>query len=130
MVLQYKGFNNNWVYEEAETVTSAVVWVGKETRDYRKGGIRYEKKYENLHGREVGEVDLSYVKEMHEAVDRLIKEETRCGDEIVYHIDKPFDQMENVTVVTLNDKNKNVTRVFESGVYLLNGKGQTIQKLA
>lgn len=130
MVLQYKGFNNNWVYEEAETVTSAVVWVGKETRDYRKGGIRHEKKYENLHGREVGEVDLSYVKEMHEAVDRLIKEETHCGDEIVYHIDKPFDQMENVTVVTLNDKNKNVTRVFESGVYLLNGKGQTIQKLA
>lgn len=130
MVLQYKGFNNNWVYEEAETVTSAVVWVGKETRDYRKGGIRYEKKYENLHGKEVGEVDLNYVKEMHEAVDRLIKEETHCGDEIVYHIDKPFDQMENVTVVTLNDKNKNVTRVFESGVYLLNGKGQTIQKLA
>lgn len=130
MVLQYKGFNNNWVYEEAETVTSAVVWVGKETRDYRKGGIRYEKKYENLHGREIGEVDLSYVKEMHDAVDRLIKEETHCGDEIVYHIDKPFDQMENVTVVTLNDKNKNVTRVFESGVYLLNGKGQTIQKLA
>lgn len=130
MVLQYKGFNNNWVYEEAETVTSAVVWVGKETRDYRKGGIRYEKKYENLHGREIGEVDLNYVKEMHDAVDRLIKEETHCGDEIVYHIDKPFDQMENVTVVTLNDKNKNVTRVFESGVYLLNGKGQTIQKLA
>lgn len=130
MVLQYKGFNNNWVYEEAETVTSAVVWVGKETRDYRKGGIRYEKKYENLHGREICEVDLSYVKEMHDAVDRLIKEETHCGDEIVYHIDKPFDQMENVTVVTLNDKNKNVTRVFESGVYLLNGKGQTIQKLA
>lgn len=130
MVLQYKGFNNNWIYEEAETVTSAVVWVGKETRDYRKGGIRYEKKYENLHGREIGEVDLSYVKEMHDAVDRLIKEETHCGDEIVYHIDKPFDQMENVTVVTLNDKNKNVTRVFESGVYLLNGKGQTIQKLA
>lgn len=130
MVLQYKGFNNNWVYEEAETVTSAVVWVGKETRDYRKGGIRYEKKYENLHGREVDEVDLSYAKEMREAVDRLIREETHCGDEIVYHIDKPFDQMENVTVVTLNDRNKNVTRVFENGVYLLNGKGQTIQKLA
>ena len=67
---------------------------------------------------------------MHKAVDRLIREETHCSDEIVYHIDKPFDQMENVTVVTLNDKNKNVTRVFESGVYLLNSKGQTVQKLA
>ena len=130
MILQYKGFNNNWVYEEAEVITSAMVWVGKETRDYRRGGIRYEKKYENLHGREIGEADLAYVKEIHEAVDRLIREETHCGDEIVYHIDKPFDQMENVTVVTLNDKNKNVTRVFESGVYLLNSKGQTVQKLA
>ena len=63
-------------------------------------------------------------------VDRLIREETHCGDEIVYHIDKPFDQMDNVIVVTLNDKNKNITYVFESGVFLLNSKGQTVQKLA
>lgn len=130
MILQYKGFNNNWVYEEAEVVTSAVVWVGKETQDYREGGVRYKKKYENLHGREIGEADLAYVEEMHEAVDRLIKNETHCSDEIIYKIDKPFDQMENVTVVTLNDKNKSVTYVFESGVYLLNSKGQTVQKLA
>ncbi len=130
MILQYKGFNNNWCYEEADTITSAVVWVGKETRDYRKGGIRHKKRYENLHGLEIAEADLAYVKEMHEAVDRLIKKETHCGDEIVYHIDKPFDQMENVTVVSLTDKNKNITRVFENGVYLLNSKGQTVQKLA
>ena len=124
MILQYKGYNNNWVYEEAETVTWAVVWVGKETRDYRKGGIRYEKKKER------NQDDLAFSKEMHEAVDRLIKEETHCSDEIVYHNNGSFDQMENVTVVMLNDKNKNVTRVFESGVYLLNSKGQTVQKLA
>ena len=137
MVLQYKGFNNNWVYEEAEVITSAVVWVGKETRDYRKGGIRYEKKYEELYkdGKtpeqsDLNKVDLDYVAEMHKAVDSLIQDETHCGDEIVYHIDKPFDQMENVIVVTLNDKNKNITYVFESGVFLLNSKGQTIQKLA
>ena len=137
MILQYKGFNNNWVYEEAEVITSAVVWVGKETRDYRKGGIRYEKKYEELYSNnktpeqsDLDKVDLDYVAEMHKAVDILIQGETHCGDEIVYHIDKPFDQMENVIVVTLNDKNKNVTYVFESGVYLLNNKGQTVQKLA
>lgn len=137
MVLQYKGFNNNWIYEEAEVITSAVVWVGKETCAYRKGGVRYEKKYSELYKNgktpdqsDLNKVDLDYVAEMHKAVDRLIREETHCGDEIVYHIDKPFDQMENVTVVTLNDKNKNVTRVFESGVYLLNSKGQTVQKLA
>lgn len=130
MILQYKGFNNNWCYEEAETITQAVVWVGKETRDYRKGGERYNKKYENLHGLDIAKADLAFVKEMHEAVDRLIRKETHCDGEIVYHIDKPFDQMENVTVVTLNDKNKNITRVFESGVYLLNSKGQTVQRLA
>ena len=125
MILQYKGYNNNWVYEEADIITQAVVWVGKETRDYRKGGIRYE------HKKNSNQDDLAYVREMHEAVDRLIKEETHCNsDEIVYHINSSFDQMENVTVVTLSDKNKNITRVFESGVYLLNNKGQTVQKLA
>ena len=132
MILQYKGFNNNWCYEEADTITSAVVWVGKETRDYRDGGIRHSLKYSEdyMRGRSKEEVDLAYVKELHEAVDRLIKGETHCCDDIVYHIDKPFDQMENVTVVSLTDKNKNITRVFENGVYLLNSKGQTVQKLA
>ena len=124
MVLQYKGFNNNWCYEEADTITHAVVWVGKETRDYREGGARYKLKEVN------GQDDLSYVKELHDAVDRLIMEETHCADEITYHIDKPFDQMENVVVVTLSDRNKYITRVFESGVYLLNSRGQTVQRLA
>ena len=124
MILQYKGFNNNWCYEEADTITSAVVYVGKETRDYRKGGIRYEQK------QKLNQDDLAYVKEMHEAVDKIIMEETHCSDEIVYHINKPFDEMENVVVVTLSDKNKYVTRVFESSVYLLNNKGQTVQRLA
>lgn len=132
MILQYKGFNNNWVYEEAETVTYAVVWVGKETRDYREGGERYKRKYskEYIKGLTPEEIDLAYVTEMHKAVDRLIQKETCCADEIAYHIDKPFEQMENVTVVTLSDKNKYITRVFDSGVYLLNSKGQTVQKLA
>ncbi len=68
---------------------------------------------------------------MHEAVDRLIKEETHCGDDIVYHIAPTrFDNMENVVVATLQDKNKHVTRVFnpDGGVYLLNSRGQTVQK--
>lgn len=42
MILQYKGFNNNWCYEEAETIIFANVWVGKETKDYRRGGVRYD----------------------------------------------------------------------------------------
>ena len=124
MILQYKGFNNNWCFEEADTITSAVVWVGKETREYRKGGVRYEQK------QKLNQDDLAYVKELHNAVDKLIMEETHCDDEIAYHIDKPFDEMENVVVVMLRDRNKDITRVFESGVYLLNSKGQTVQKLA
>ena len=124
MILQYKGFNNNWCFEEADIITSATVWVGKETRGYRKGGVRYEQK------QKLNQDDLAYVKELHDAVNRLIMEETHCSDEIIYHIDKHFDEMENVVVVTLSDRNKNITRVFESGVYLLNSKGQTVQKLA
>lgn len=124
MILQYKGFNNNWVYEEAEVITHAVVYVGKETRDYRKGGIRYEQK------QKLNQDDLAYISEMRKAVDKLIIKETHCNDEIVYHIDKPFDEIENVVVVSLNDRNKNVTHVFEDGVYLLNSRGQTVQRLA
>ena len=135
MILEYKGFNNNWIYEEADTITHAVVWVGKETRDYRKGGIRHSLKYSEdyMRGRSKEEVDLAYAKELHEAVDRLIREETHCCDDIAYHIDTSrFDEMENVVVVTLQDKHKYVTRVFnpDSGVYLLNSRGQTVQKLA
>ena len=124
MILQYKGFNNNWIYEEADTITSAVVWVGKETRDYREDGVKYKQK------QKLNQDDLAYAEELHKAVDKLIMEETHCADEIVYHIDNPFNEMENVVVITLRDRNKYVTRVFEDGVYLLNGKGQTVQKLA
>ena len=135
MILQYKGFNNNWIYEEADTITHAVVWVGKETRDYRDGGARHSLKYseEYMRGRSKEEVDLAYVNEMHKAVDKLIKEETYCCDDIAYHIGSlRFDEMENVVVITLQDKHKYVTRVFTQGggVYLLNSRGQTVQKLA
>ena len=135
MILQYKGFNNNWIYEEAETITHAVVWVGKETRDYREGGVRHSLKYsgEYMRGRSKEEVDLAYVNEMHKAIDKLIKEETHCCDDIAYHIGSlRFDEMENVVVITLQDKHKYVTRVFAQGggVYLLNSRGQTVQKLA
>lgn len=123
MILQYKGFNNNWVYEEADTITSAVVWVGKVTHDYRKDGVKYEQK------QKLNQDNLTYMNELSKAIDKLIIEETHCNEEIVYHINKPFEEMENVVVITLNDRNKGVTRVFEEGVYLLNDKGQTVQRL-
>jgi len=134
MILQYKGFNNNWCYEQANTIVWSNVWVGKETRDYRQGGVRY-----NLHqaeskddlGRGIITSDLKYIEEIHKAVDHLIKEETKCADEIVYLVgDKLFVNLENVCVVTLQDKSKYITYVFEKGVYILNDSGGTVQKIA
>lgn len=61
---------------------------------------------------------------------KKVHEETGCGDEIIYHINGRFDNMENVCVVSLKDRNKLTTHVFESGVYLLNNRGQTVQKIA
>lgn len=137
MILQYKGFNHNWVYEEAETIISAKVWVGKETRDYRKGGQRYENKYAELYRNcknpesiDIEKVDSDYIEEMYKAVNRLIQKETGCSDEIIYHITEILSQIEYLTIVTLKDKNKYITYAFNNDVYLLNGKGQTVQKLA
>ena len=118
MILQYKGFNNNWTYEEADTITYAVVGIVEVTKKYRRDGSTDS------------EYELKRVKMMHDDVDKFIDQETHCGDEIIYHIDKPFSEMDNVTVVMLRDKNKNITRVFDKGVYLLNNKGQTVQRLA
>lgn len=117
MVLQYKGFNNNWCYEEADIVTSAIVYVGEVAESYRKRESEYEDK-------------LLYSEELYKAVNDLIIKETACDDTIEYHTNKLFDQLGNVVVVMLKDRNKNITRVFDSGVYLLNNHGQTVQRLA
>lgn len=136
MILQFKGFNNVWCYEEADTISWANVWVGKETQDYRKGGVRYElhlKDTEGLSKEEIDSKDLKYVSEMHNAVDKLIQEETHFySDEIIYNVDKPFDQLENVCVVMMNTKGKcSYARVFDNkGVYLLNSHGQTVQRIS
>ena len=136
MILQYKGFNNNWCYEEAEIISFANVWVGEETRKYRQDGIRFKEYDDKLRGtrseEKINNVELQRVKELHDAVNRLIKEETHCSDDIIYNINCSFEQMENVIVIILKDKNKFITYVFEQanhGIYLLNNNGQTIQKL-
>lgn len=139
MILQYKGFNNNWCYEEANSIVWANVWVGKETRDYRSGGCRFdlfEKEMQKHRGIKeekdfYASKKLTYVNEMHNAVNKLIQKETNCSDEIIYLVgEKSFDQLENVCVVTLKDKTKYITYVFESGVYILNNSGGTVQKIA
>lgn len=133
MILQYQGFKNNWCYEEADTIVFAKVWVGKVTRDYRQGGTQHKTHTEELtkcnSEKERDSLKLKYVQDMQDAVNKLIKEETNCYDDIVYHIEGRFDEMENVAIVTLMDKNKMVTYVFDDGVYLLNSRGQTVRRI-
>lgn len=117
MILQYKGFKENWCFEEAEQISFANVYVGDVIKETSI------KQYNN---------DLEKVKAIHNAVDEYLKKETGCyDDEIIYNIgDNNFTDMKNVCVVMLDDKNKHITRVFyKNTVYLLNNKGQTVQRL-
>lgn len=132
MILQYKGFNNNWTYEEADVITYAMVNVDEITSKYRD--------YKDLDTHDlltnVGrrEFDLQRARKMQNEVDEYICKQTNAAN-IVYHIGNlKFTNMTSILVVMLDDKNKHVTRVFDNvntdtSVYLLNGKGQTVQKL-
>ena len=119
MILQYKGYKNNWCYEEANTITYSVVYVG----DILKHINSIEMKFEN---------SLDEARYIQEQVDKYILEETGCTN-IVYNIgDTPFKDMKNIYVVNLSGDgrdDKYITHVFTKGVYLLNNSGKTIQKI-
>lgn len=117
MILQYKGFKNNWCYEEADQIIFANVYVGDVIEEVLK--------------KEYGD-GLEQARAMQNAVDEFLKKETGCySDEIIYHTEGIFKDIKNVCVVMLNDKNKHTTRVFyKNTAYLLNNRGQTIQRLS
>lgn len=117
MILQYKGFNNNWVYEEARSITKANINVGVVIYSYKETTLN-----------ELN--DAHYYKDMYKSVEKYIKKETHCSDEIIFHINCNFKELQNVSVITLNDVSKKVTYVFNSDAYLLNREGQIICKLA
>lgn len=118
MILQYKGFKNNWSFEEAETITYAYINVGDIAMNYRG--------YANG--------DIERVRKMHEEIDEYITKET-CATNIVYNIgDLPMSEMVNIAVVILLDKGKVTSRVFaldgeNNRVFLLNDRGQTVCKI-
>lgn len=118
MILQYKGFKNNWSLEEAETITYAYLNVEDILMKHR--GYSAD--------------DLICIKQMHEEIDNYITRET-CATNITYNIgDLPFDRMKNIAVVILLDKGKVTSRVFALGddtntVFVLNSKGQTVCKV-
>jgi len=116
MILQYKGFKENWCFEEADQISFANVYVGDVIEEASK--------------KEYGD-DLERARAIHSAVDEHLKKETGCYDEeIIYHAGI-FTNMKNVCVVMLDDKNKHIVRVFYNNTaYLLNNRGQTIQRLS
>lgn len=113
MILQYKGFNNNWVYEEANQIIVSTV----------------ETTIADTKANDADE-ELSLVKELSEQIEEEIISATH-GVNITYLTNKPIYECGSVKVVILSDKNKEVTYVFdmEKEVYLLNSSGKTIRKV-
>ena len=140
MILKYYGFNNNWVFEEAEQISQADVYIGDITKKYRKGNSSYHKYYGYLFEdnktpdeETKNSAYLRLVNNLYNDVSKKLEDETKCGSEISYIIgDRELSDLENVSVVTLKDKHKFLTFVFnQHGVaYLLNNRGQTVQRLA
>lgn len=118
MILQYKGYKNNWCYEEANTITFSTVYLGDVISD-----IHCTNKFEN---------SLEEAQYVQKIVDEYILKETGCTN-IVYNIgDTKFVDMKNVYVVNLSGDGRDekyITYVFTKGVYLLNNSGKTIQKI-
>lgn len=132
MVLQYKGFNNNWCYEEANTIIWANVKVDSVLSAFRIGGEKYKQKKIDIDNSEnhAREVDLKYSKDMLDFLNKYIIQETHCSDNIIYLIgDKAFTEMTDVCVVSLKDEDKWVTYVLNKDAYLLNKFGNTVQKI-
>ena len=124
MILQYKGYNNNWCYEEANTIIWANICVGRITQDYKEKKINLNQNVDSTQ-------EMHNVQEMHKAVNELIQSETNCDSDIIYLIgNKSFSDLDNICVVTLKDKMKYITYVFIEGVYILNNSGGTVQKIA
>lgn len=105
MILQYKGLKDTWCYEYAEVISFTNIYIG-----------------------DIFNKNIKDLKLIHEEIDNLLKQETDACEEIIYHIDNVMN-VENICVVTLQDKNKYVSKVFDKAVYLLNDKGEKIKQL-
>lgn len=134
MILNYKGYNNVWCYEEADVICHANVYVGDITKKYRENGEKWLemqdkiKETTKVEGFDTEGVGLSYSTEMMEMVTNRIINETHCHDEIVFHISTSFEEMENLCIVVLQGK-RTYAFSFDFGVYLLNNHGETVQRL-
>ena len=129
MILQYKGFNNNWTYIYADEITFARVYIGKESNDYVKGGLRYKFYLEENNSDPYQ--DLHYIQEGYNAIDEIIKKETHCDDDIIWVTgEKDRFKLQNICVVMISSKNIVRTYAFDNGAYMLNDSGKTVMRLA
>lgn len=113
MILQYKGFNNNWTYEEAETITVATVEVTKAKIEANDS-----------------DEELNLIKDVSEKIDQEIRGATNCAN-ITYITQKPIYELGYAKVAMISDKNKDCAYVFDvnTEVYLLNNSGKTVRKM-
>lgn len=112
MILQYKGFKNNWVYEEAESIAISTVEITKTRID-------------------IGEKDsLHQMESVRKTIEKEISDATQCSD-FVYIIDKPIFELGYVKVAILAEQNKHLAYVFDVNkeAYLLNNNGGTVRRI-
>lgn len=113
MILQYRGFNENWTYEEADSITTATVAITKA----------------EIH-EDDSDKELEKIRYFAEQIHKEIQEATKCNN-MVFITDKPLYSLGYVKLAILREKNKEVTYVFDAfkEVYLLSNSGKTVKRL-
>lgn len=110
MILQYRGFNKNLVYEEVDGVVTANVSIP------------------TFSEKELGDSDKW--NEAYRSIDEKIRKETNAAN-ISGRTTKPLHEAGEVKVVISRRDGKDEAYLFDVGreVYLLNDKGKTMVRL-
>lgn len=123
MILQYKGYNNVWCYEEARHIN----WANVELVTVSE---KFEKRFNEAH---TPEDELQLISDHHKAIYNKICDDTHCDFESINDMTiGSLRDLNNVCIVNLGDRDVNTTYIFEQGrgVYILNSRGQTVQRIA
>jgi hypothetical protein len=115
MVIQYKGFNDGWCYEEADTVYVKTLFVSDLLDHYKDC------------------TELNDFSEMYDKLNLCIQNECSC-DSPVYLTKKETKDLDRINVVILGTGSKcsipcGKVYVFDSDFYLLNDSGKTVQHI-
>ena len=110
MILQYRGFKNNLVYEEVEQVIQSIVNIPKFDEKESSDSDSFARAYRKI--------------------DETIRKETNAV-KISDRTGKPLSSLGIVKVITAVKNDKEETYLFDmdNQVYLLNENGKTISRL-